>query len=68
MTPKEKANQIAKRFFDEQNLYKRIAIQCAIITVEEIIATDTLINDDIYLDTPSYLEFWKQVKKELENL
>ena len=33
-----------------------------------IIATDTLINDDVYLDTPSYLEFWEQVKKELENL
>lgn len=43
------------------------AKRCALLLVDEIIATDMLIDEDTYVETVSYLEFWKQVKKEIES-
>ena len=42
--------------------------QCALICVDEIINTDMLIYEDTYVDKPSYLEYWKQVKAEIQKL
>ena len=72
MTPKEKAaqlvvdNQLKVRSLD----YKE-AVQCAIVTVDEIIRT---LNEDIRdLDVRGnmlldLIEYWIKVKQELKNL
>lgn len=44
------------------------ARECAIILVDEVIATDMLMDEDTYVETVSYLQFWKDVRKELEKI
>ena len=45
------------------------AKQCALIAVDEIIKA---LNDDIYIqgetDIDSHIEYWKEVKQEIENI
>lgn len=72
MTPKEKAaqlvvdNQLKVRSLD----YKE-AVQCAIVTVDEIIRTlnedirDLDVRGNVLLDL---IEYWIKVKQELKNL
>jgi hypothetical protein len=73
MTPKEKALQLIDKFenYSFIDIDKRIssfnsAKQCALIAVDEIIKTDMLIDEDTYVMTPSYLQYWQQVKQEIE--
>ena len=83
MTPKEKAKELVDRF-NNIEIYISIeptdiecqikhtqcdaAKQCALIVVDEIIKTDMLIDEDTFVETPSYLQYWKEVKKEIDNL
>jgi hypothetical protein len=73
MTPKEKALQLIDKFenYSFIDIDKRIssfnsAKQCALVAVDEIIKTDMLIDEDTYVMTPSYLQYWEQVKQEIE--
>jgi hypothetical protein len=77
MTAKEKANELVGKCFDtfindEEEHYVEIAWrlskQCALIAVDEIINTDMLIDEDTYVMTPSYLQYWDKVKQEIEKL
>lgn len=73
MTPKEKAEELYSKFEDniqgiEGYEWWESAKQCAIIAVDEIINTDCLIDEDVYVMTPSYIQYWQQVKQEIEKL
>jgi hypothetical protein len=72
MTAKEKANELVDKFdnFDVlgENHNGFTAQQCALIAVDEIIKLDMLIDEDTYVMTPSYLQYWEQVKQEIEKL
>lgn len=85
MTPKEKASQLINDFYDityySANDYGerfRIAKQCALIAVDEIIKSreddghfdDTLssTSSEYYTPHPMYLTFWLEVKQEIEKL
>lgn len=72
-TPKEKADELVLRYLRIDNNTKEwfnlhIAKQCALIAVDEIIQIDVLINEDIYVEKPSYLQYWQEVKEEILNL
>ena len=58
MTPKEKAKEIVYKFYDEIKYMER-AKQCAMIAVDEIIASNPML--------PSNLN-WLEVKQEIEKL
>jgi hypothetical protein len=62
MTPKEKAKQLVDKFTVVGLQQRNEGIQCALIAVDEIIY---VIDPETFL--MSWL-FWKQVKKEIENL
>ena len=70
MTPKEKANQLVDNYWlmDKINpsLSKEQAKQCALIAVNELIKIHYLLT--ITHDTSPSINYWKEVKKELENL
>jgi hypothetical protein len=73
MTPKEKALNLFKRMYavhsnSASDITFFIAKGCALIAVDEIIKTDILIDEDTYVMTPSYLQYWEQVKQEIEKL
>jgi hypothetical protein len=72
MTAKEKANELVDKFdnFDVLGEHHNgfTAQQCALIAVDEIIKLDMLIDEDTYVMTPSYLQYWEQVKQEIEKL
>ena len=67
MTPKEKAQELAMKFdkYGETDNAK----QCALIAVDEIIKA---LNDDIYIqgetDIDSHIEYWQEVKQEIQAL
>jgi hypothetical protein len=73
MTPQEKAKEIVYKFYDEIKYMER-AKQCAMIAVDEIINSNP--NNPLFSDkktengytdmTP--IDYWQQVKKEIENL
>ncbi len=70
MTPKEKAKELVDRcywVFGDGYLGDQ-HIQCALIAVDEILSIDVLIDEDTWVSKTSYLEFWKEVKKELEKI
>ena len=68
MTPKEKANKLCMRFLIETTtdipygVNKTIAKECALIAVDEILAV-TSESYDI-----NHINWWKEVKKEIEAL
>lgn len=71
MTPKEKAEQIVQKFIYRTKDYVEIedAKQCAIIAVDEILKTFPNINGiAVYEDHIVDIEYWQQVKEEIENL
>ena len=64
MTPKEKAEELVNKY-DETLTYlesKSKAKQCALIAVDEIIKLEKHHMHD------SWVEYWKQVKQEIEKL
>jgi hypothetical protein len=83
MTSKEKAKELVDKFYqttpNESLINQPIGLkeeykaweqskQCALIAVDEIIETEILIDEDIYVETPSYLQYWKEVKTEIKLL
>jgi len=70
MTPKEKANQLVDNYWlmDKINpsLSKEQAKQCALIAVDELIKIHYLLTTTH--DTSPSINYWKEVKKELEKL
>ena len=71
MTPKEKAEELVRIFYynipnDEMGRDDDAAKECALIAVDEILkAVDN--PDETYLMKHS-VNYWKEVKKEIENL
>ena len=68
---KEKAEQLFYKFFlikdevyDECRMHENEAKQCALIAVDEIISIKLL----WFQKDTECLEFWKEVKQEIENL
>jgi hypothetical protein len=79
MTPKEKAKELIEKYlkldieiggqYDGYLTMKmHDAKQCALIAVDEILSIDVLIDEDTWVSKTSYLEYWKEVKKELEKI
>ena len=79
MTPKEKAEELVNNFlessFDLRDGYNAREIylyakQCALIAVDEIISC--LKDDDFYIQGETnineIIDFWQQVKQEIEKL
>ena len=62
MTPKDKSKELVDKFSIVGLQQRNEGIQCALIAVDEIIS---VIDPETFL--MSWV-FWKQVKKEIENL
>ena len=60
MTPKEKAKELVDRFRIGDRNMKSKAKQCALICVDEILET--------YIDLDPKLNYWKEVKQEINKL
>jgi hypothetical protein len=64
MTPKEKAIDLVEQFASvlmHDEVYED-SIKCALIAVDEILKNDTIF---LYVH---HLDFWKEVKQEIEKL
>jgi hypothetical protein len=60
MTPKEKADELFNRFYDQVDSTRRnSAVQCAIIAVEEILSV---------LFQHHEIDYWKEVLTELNSM
>lgn len=83
MTAKNKAKELVEKYKDfvagyigssmlTNTEYPEIILmnakQCALIAVYEIINTEMLIDEDVYVETKSYLAYWQEVKTEITNL
>jgi hypothetical protein len=72
MTSQEKAVQLVQRFIDEayaettEQLYTPVAKNAALIAVDEILDVDCCDMSEEYFD--NHIEYWKQVKTEIQNL
>ena len=72
MTPKEKAEELVDKFRNEitsflgDNMKKNNAKKCALVAVDELIKIHYLLTTTH--DTSPSIIYWKEVKKELENL
>jgi hypothetical protein len=65
MTPKEKAKELVNKFYDEIKYMER-AKKCALIAVNEIIYTVNMCIP--YQNEETYVNYWQQVKIEIEKL
>jgi len=73
ISPKQEAEQLVREMYavhsnSASDITLYFAKQCALIAVNKIINTNMLIDEDTYVMTPSYLQYWLQVKKEIEKL
>jgi hypothetical protein len=72
MTPEQKANNLCMRFLIQTTtdipygINKAIAKECALIAVDEIIASNPIAFDEE--DNCIEKNWWKEVKKEIEKL
>ena len=75
MTPKEKAEKLVSKYLWPQRYFKelantKVAKECALIAVYEIISC--LKDDDFYIQGETnineIIDYWQQVKQEIENL
>ena len=80
MTPKEKAKELVDSFYNTENCHKKHtpnnrycdcsemnmfqAKQCALMCVDEIISTGSLIRDEVMTE-PSHISYWEDVITEL---
>ena len=74
MIPKAKAEELFNKYWtffvhsDAMGIHS-LTKQCALIAVDEIIKA---LNDDIYIqgetDIDSHIEYWKEVKQEIDNV
>jgi hypothetical protein len=62
MTSKEKAIELVDKMYHYQWREKQRAKECALIAVDEILKNDTIF---LYVH---HLDFWKEVKQEIEKL
>jgi len=72
-SPKQEAEQLVREMYavhsnSASDITLYFAKQCALIAVNKIINTNMLIDEDTYVMTPSYLQYWLQVKREIEKL
>jgi hypothetical protein len=77
MTPKVKAAYLVVKYMSKV-VSKRVAIECALVAVDEIILSrkdDSQFDDtlwaggsDMYTMHPMYLNYWQEVKQEIETL
>jgi hypothetical protein len=77
MTPKEKAKELANRFYNEVKYMERANV-CALIAVDEILNSNPHIyiekggsdcrGDWSYKEAQSNQLYWKEVKQEIEKL
>lgn len=65
MTPKEKANKLVEKYFSTISGYQD-AKQCALIAVDEILDIDCCDMSEENFD--KHIEYWQEVKKEIEAL
>jgi len=65
MTPKEKASELYNKMYDF-SIFDESAKQCALIAVEEIL--DEIQTFELAWEYQSKIEFWNNVKKEIEEL
>jgi hypothetical protein len=73
ISPKQEAEQLVREMYavhsnSASDITLYFAKECALIAVNKIINTNMLIDEDTYVMTPSYLQYWLQVKKEIEKL
>ena len=61
MTPKLKAEELVQKMW-ECNRNTLDAIQCALIAVDEMLIHVDMVDDD------AAINYWKQVKQEIENI
>ena len=70
MTPKEKAKELVDKYNKDEKLYWELsydmAKQCALIAVDEIINANPY--EVSKTDMDSTIDYWKEVKKEIEAL
>ena len=71
MTPKEKADQLLTKYINQwfafgDYLSLAKAKQCALIAVDEILKSNPY--DVSKTDMDSTIDFWQEVKKEIEKL
>jgi hypothetical protein len=72
MTPKEKAEELIDKFRNEitsflgDNMKKNNAKKCALVAVDELIKIHYLLTAT-HNTSPS-INYWKEVKKEIQNL
>ena len=64
MTPKAKADELIDKFYYTDKIQAK---QCALKSVNEILKA---LNDDIYIqgetDIDSHIDYWQEVKQEIE--
>lgn len=82
MTPKEKAQELVNKMCNIEERFGSVGIyegkECALIAVDEIILSrkdDSQFDDtlwaggsDMYTMHPMYLNYWQEVKQEIEKL
>jgi len=78
MEPKDKAIELLNKINNEQitlhvwkaasEYAKQDLKRKALIVVEEVIATDMLIDEEVFVNTVSYLGFWQNVRDEIKKL
>jgi hypothetical protein len=71
MTPQEKAEYLIKEFMPYQDDYyndepRDGAISCALIAVDECI--ELLLNISPHMAFPQQVEYWQEIKHELDKL
>ncbi len=70
MTPKEKAKELYCKYTDALNIRdlqttaNRFAKQCALIAVDEVL----IIMNEEYFSGALKIEYWQEVKNEINNL
>ena len=66
MTPKEKAVELVDKFRLSKAITESYAKQCALIAVDEIIKSNPY--EVSKTDMDSTIEYWQEVKQEIEKL
>jgi hypothetical protein len=66
MTPKEKAEELVDRFYNEVRYMQR-SKECALIAVDELISSHNKWDDYAQTNSEEYY-YWQEVKQEIEKL
>jgi len=65
MTPKEKAIELVTKYYGHFTAHMSIAKKCALIAVDEIIEAAEWYESDYHYKK---VEYWREVKQEIEKL